>query len=347
MSEQKSTIGFRAPASVLNIIKNLKTMIGVDSDSDVIRIAIEELNNRQELHALQTDPVGVINRLYQAQLAGAYASKAEIEYVLGCCYMANYEGMSPVRKESLVLLLNAFRAIASFSAQSYGYHLGCLSCGNNRNIVSCIDEHIKKLPDVEFLHNGHSVALRVIGNFQGILDDVDVVDLNQALEPYWEHILSTAKRYVSIKNKITFDHHINQADNQSESSYFEISHNDLTIECRQYKNDKSIYRIVGIAEGLSLFYDYLEIENLWKQMLYAQANEVHDFKGGVFTSFDSSGKGIACRLHPSSNGVVVIELSHEKTVDLIAVLNMLMKNQHDNEGLKELIQNERIAHGYI
>ena len=99
-----------------------------------------------------------------------------------------------------------------------------------------------------------------------------------------------------------------------------------------------------MAEGLSLNYSYLEIENLWRQMVYAASNKVHDFEGGVFVNFDSK---LACRLHPCSNGVTAIELSDDKTLDVMASLCVLMMDIGNDQSIKRLIKNERIAHGYI
>jgi hypothetical protein len=293
---------------------------------------------------LRSDPVGAINRLHQAQIAGANASKSEIEFVLEICYLVNNKGITPVNKNSLIILLKAFRAIASFSARSYDYHLGCLSCGNNRNIVSCIDDYISKLPEVEFLHNGYSVALRIVANLQGMLDTVNTVDLNESLKPYWDQMLSMAKRYICVSQNVTFEHHINKGEGVGEEKVLEIDVGSITIACHRYKGDKNLYRIHGMAEGLSLNYSYLEIENLWRQMVYAASNKVHDFEGGVFVNFDSK---LACRLHPCSNGVTAIELSDDKTLDVMASLCVLMMDIGNDQSIKRLIKNERIAHGYI
>lgn len=344
MSESKTTIGFRANNAIMNIVRSLKSTLGVDSDSDVIRVAIEDLADRQEAILLTAEPIESVERLVVKNNLDTSLSKDEIEFVFSLAYQAIYLGIdAPKHRQSFVLVLNALKDIYSLLPESeqagVGYHRDKLSCCASENIVECIDRVILNLPKTTFISSGNDEFVKPVANLQGILQEIDNQALNNAIKPYLQNIIMMAKRTFFLRDK-----HSKRflAEETSGSIMANSSENHFSISAIR-DNGGAQFMVSGFANDVDISFDFLKLDALWRNLKFSV--ETKRSHGNVMLFKQDS--IFTCRIYPCPGCGINILLDENKVIDLSRLLSKIMATNGSNPKMDEIILLERSAYGFV
>ncbi|MCH9741625.1 MAG: hypothetical protein K0U21_00290 [Proteobacteria bacterium] len=362
MANNGKTIAFRATQSMYELIQKAKERLGLTegseaTDSDLIRIAIEDFAKNQAINSMMDDAHDNLLRINIRSTAFDYElSRLEIDFVCRLAYESiNYTNPKvPKLRSSYETGLLALKAIYALlpsvrTLAAMNDHRDSIGCPNGVDLKEHIDNILaEKIPNGYFASPVLSRYVEPLSMLQDVLPQThDLMTLNKAIKPYWSELLLMAKRAV-INRQIRQGHQLLNPfsdEDRPDTRYLSatINNRSFTIEARRDAGSAT-FRIGGFADEIYMYLDFVKLDELWRSLRYAVETN-GGYIGNIFYHKSKSGES-SCRISPDKNcSSILFELSEARTMDLLSLLENTM-NGHD-EKMKFIISAEKTELGFV
>lgn len=357
MSEPKQKlIAFRATSSIQQMITSLKDRFQLGNkatDSDVIRMAIESLDARQAVVNLMHNDRRALLSIGDCIEFGVYPREHEYEFLLNYAYQSLYLSPHvPKMRESYIAILESLKGIYKVmlddELKALTYHKNTYLPDGENDLIHGISKVIEQdLPKDLMIHSGYEVYARPASNLEEQLKDISIggaINFAGGLKTC-DKLLLMAKRHVIQRAIINGEglapfntnRDFDSLSDSVKGKYFELS---AIVD----SNDMASFMVFGFNDEISVGYNYLELESLWKCLWYA-VNVRNGLYGSVF--YGDYPHSFSCRIQPD-NIKIFIHLNKDKALDLLSVLDQVMiDDQNMNSNMGKIIKNEREAFGFV
>lgn len=350
------TITFRATATLSDAIKAVKKTFKTNSESEAIRMAIQDAQSRHEIIRLNQDKRRAITSIYNACLSQVEPSKQEILFVFDLAYGSICsDGEASVIAQNEIIVLNAIKNIlSSMNVSVAEYEAFCenLPCKESEKLSDCIETAIQKMGNASILPAGYASYLKIINHLPELIINIPSKKVFQAIQPYWSDLIVIAKRGVYLEDKQMFPYELADHSENIKTTSASIGTKPPTTQSQFFsihadvKNNETSYVITGLSADLFASYNYYDVEKIWKNLGTALLSDNGGMFGNIYIHESNNKEVFICHLYPCGLKDVYIQLNKDKAMDFFNLLSSVIEMKTDNSQLNTIIFTERQRYGF-